>query len=338
MTKLKRILWSLIFIFFLSSSIYPLTIKIGSIAPARSPWNKALRELGREWKKITNGLVTLKIYPGGIAGSEDDMIRKMRVGTLGGAGLSNRGLSSIYPDAYVLNIPYMLSTNEELDYILKRLKPIFEKEIEKKGFKVVIWTVAGWINWFTKNPVFTPEDMKKHKISFTTTAPQMEQAWKKAGFHVIPNDLKDMMMALQSGMVNAFYLPPIVAASGQYFPHAPNMCSLRIAPLLGGIVMTQKIWKKIPQKYHKEMIDVTYRLSERLYKKTIELEKDAIDTMKKHGLVINEVPEDSLEKWREASSKGMNELIGKAFSKEIYEQLLKLLEEYHQINGNKKNN
>jgi TRAP-type C4-dicarboxylate transport system substrate-binding protein len=322
----------------LSNLIYPLTIKIGSIAPARSPWNKALRELGREWKRITQGLVKIKIYPGGIAGNEEDMIRKMRVGILGGAGLSNRGLSSIYRDAYVLNIPYMLSTDEELDFILKKLKPVFEKEIEKKGFKVVIWTVAGWINWFTKHSVITPDDMKKHKISFTTSAPQMEQAWKKAGFHVIPNDLKDLMMALQSGMVNAFYLPPIVAASGQYFPHAPNMCSLRIAPLLGGIVMTQKVWKRIPSKYHKEMIDVTYRLSERLYKKTIELEKEAIDTMKEHGLVINQVPPESLNEWRAASSKGMNELIGKAFSKEIYNQLLTLLEEYHRLHGSKKNN
>ena len=51
--------------------------------------------------------------------------------------------------------------------------------------------------------------------------------------------------------------------------------------------------------------------------KTIELEKEAIDTMKEHGLVINQVPPDSLEKWRAVSSKGMNELIGNAFSKEI---------------------
>ena len=75
---------------FLLNMVYPLTIKVGSIAPARSPWDKALRELGREWKKISNGSIRLKIYPGGIAGSEKAMIRKMKIGTLGGAVFTNR--------------------------------------------------------------------------------------------------------------------------------------------------------------------------------------------------------------------------------------------------------
>ena len=79
-------------------------IKIGSIAPDRSPWNDALKEIGREWEKISNGQVKLKIYPGGIAGSEEDMIRKMKVGTLGGAVLTNIGLTKINPDAFVLSI------------------------------------------------------------------------------------------------------------------------------------------------------------------------------------------------------------------------------------------
>ena len=38
-----------------------LVIKIGSIAPDRSPWNDGLKELGREWERISQGTVKLKI-------------------------------------------------------------------------------------------------------------------------------------------------------------------------------------------------------------------------------------------------------------------------------------
>ena len=55
-------------------------------------------------------------------------------------------------------------------------------------------------------------------------------------------------MSLQSGMVEAFYLPPLVAGSGQYFPMAPHMLSLKIAPLVGGMVIVDRIWEKIPAK------------------------------------------------------------------------------------------
>ena len=56
----KNIILLLIIALVLALPAYSLTIKIGSIAPARSPWDKALRELGREWTKITEGKIKIK--------------------------------------------------------------------------------------------------------------------------------------------------------------------------------------------------------------------------------------------------------------------------------------
>ncbi len=305
-------------------------IKIGSVAPDRSPWDDALKEIAREWATITNGQVKLKIYPGGIAGSEEDMIRKMKVGTLGGAVITNIGLSKIYPDAFVLSTPFMFYSDEEMAYVMERLTPVFEEQIKKKGFMVIIWTMTGWVNFFSKSPILYPQDLKKHKLSFSTDDPEMEQAWKKSGYHIVPNALTDLMMALQSGMVDAFYLPPLVAASGQYFAMAPHMNSLKIAPLVGGLVIMDRIWEKIPQNFKQPMMDAVARVSKKLDGETKILEKKALDSMKKNGLIIHEAPTDSLAKWKEAGDKGMDELIGKLFSKEIYEKLLRILQEYRE--------
>ena len=313
-------------------STMAITIKIGSIAPARSPWDSSLKELGREWSKITNGAVKLKIYAGGIAGNEEDMIRKMRVGTLGGAVLTNRGLTKLHNDIYALNIPFMVNSEDELDFVINKMKPTFEAAIEKKGFKVIIWSKAGWVNFFSKDPIIYPEDLKKHKLSFATGEPKMEQAWKKSGYHIVPNDLKDLMMALQSGMVDSFYLPPLLAGSGQYFALAPHMCSIKVAPLFGGIVVSQRIWKRIPAKYKEAMMKVTLRMAKKLNDETKRLEKETIDTMKEHGLIVNDVPADALPKWKAESGKGMDALIGKAFSQEIYEQVKQILEKYRDNN------
>jgi TRAP-type C4-dicarboxylate transport system substrate-binding protein len=332
MKQLKIIFLSLFLMAIAAHSLRAVVIKLGTIVPERSPWVKELKKLGREWGKITNGKVRVKIYAGGIAGSEEDMARKIRMGILGGAVFSNRGINNIYPDSYVLNIPFYIDSIKELDYIMEKLAPFFEKEIEKKGFKVIAWARAGWINFFTTKPIQYPEDLKKHKISFTTGAPQMEQAWKQSGYHIVPNELKDMMMGLQSGMVDAFYLPPIMAASGQFFPLAPNMCPLKIAPLLGGFVVSKRIWDRIPDQYKEEMIAVAQKMAETLYQNTLELEKEAIAEMKKHGLKINPVPPDALAKWKAASEKGMSALVGKAFSKEIFDKLVQYLTEFRKNN------
>lgn len=305
-------------------------IKIGSVAPDRSPWDDALNEIAREWAAISGGKVKLKIYPGGIAGGEEDTIRKMKVGTLGGAVLTNIGLTKIYPDAFVLSTPFLFHSEAEMAYVMERLTPIFEKQIQDKGFRVIIWTMTGWVNFFSKSPVLYPQDLKSQKLSFSTGSPEMEQAWKKSGYHIVPTELSDLMMALQSGMVDAFYLPPLLAASGQYFGVAPHMCSLKIAPLVGGLVILNRIWEKIPDPQRQTMMAAVNRVSQKLAAETAKLESKALDTMKKNGLVIHEAPADSLGKWKETAEKGMDDLVGGLFSREIYEELQQILQEYRQ--------
>ncbi len=330
---MKKNIFIIIFVFLLQT-LYPLTIKIGSIAPTRSPWDKALRELGREWKKISNGSIKIKVYPGGIAGSEKSMIKKMKIGTLGGAVFTNRGITSIYPDFYVLGIPLFIQSNEELKYVTDRMNSYFEKKIEEKGYKVLIWSMAGWVQFFSKNPIITPDDLKKHKLSFTTGEPKMEQAWKRSGYHVIPNELKDLMMGLQSGMVDAFYLPALVAASGQYFALAPNMATIKVAPLYGGIVLSNRVWRKIPETLKVKLLEAGRKISLKLNKQIKILEKDAIDTMVSNGLKINTVNNDIKNKWYKESEKSVEYLKDKAFSTEIYLKIKLYLDEFRKKNVN----
>ena len=194
--------------------------------------------------------------------------------------------------------------------------------------------MTGWVHFFSKNPVICPDDMKKHRLSFTASEPKIEQAWKKSGYHIVPNTMEDLMMALQSGMVTAFYLPPLWAGSGQYFALAPHMCSLRVAPLAGAIVVSDKIWKKIPDQYKEEMMNAAHNLASELYKTVIELEKDVVQTMVEHGLTIHNVPSNVQKEWKDVSDKGMDVLLGEVFSEEIYTQLLAYLHEFHKFDEN----
>jgi TRAP-type C4-dicarboxylate transport system substrate-binding protein len=305
-------------------------IKIGSIAPSRSLWDKALTDLASEWAKISGDSVKLKIYPGGIVGGELDMLTKMRLGTLNGAVFTIMGMTAIYSDAFVLNTPFLMTSDEEFNYVFERMKPDLEKQIEAKGFKVLMWTLVGWEYFFSKEKMIYPEDLKKYKLSFTTAGSDMTHAWKKMGYQIIPNELKDMLMALQSGMVSAFYLPPLIAGSGQFFALAPHMLELRLAPIIGGLVLTEQAWKAIPEQYHEPMIKSIAKVSQGLYQHTLALEKEALKAMQDNGLVIHEPPPDAVDRWRTVAAKGMDELVGKAFSKEIYEQILTLLAEYKQ--------
>ena len=73
------------------------TLKIATLAPDGSGWVNTLRDIDNEVRERTENKVRLKIYPGGVQGNEDVMIRKIRVGQLHGGGFGGTGTSAIFP-------------------------------------------------------------------------------------------------------------------------------------------------------------------------------------------------------------------------------------------------
>jgi TRAP-type C4-dicarboxylate transport system substrate-binding protein len=310
--------------------LYPLTIKVGSIAPDGSPWDRALKKIAAEWKSISGGTIEVKVYPGGIVGNETDMIRKMRIGQLQAAIFTSMGMSYIAPEEFSISLPFLVQNDNELDYLMKKTTPTFEKLIEKKGFIVLVWAKAGWVNFFSVKPVVYPRDLKPLKLSVAENDAELLQAWRVMGYNAIPLATNDLMTALQNGMVEAFYAPPLVAASFQWFGIAKHMCGIKIAPLIGGLTVTKKTWEEIPPAMRAKLIKSAQQTIDNLYLETISLEKRAIDTMIKNGLQIHEVPADAAKLWHKEASNGYDAYVGKTFSRELLEKLQNYIKEYRE--------
>jgi TRAP-type C4-dicarboxylate transport system substrate-binding protein len=92
-------------------------VKIGTLAPKGSPWHDIVQDLSEAWKEASQGQYYFRIYPGGVAGDEPDMVRKMRIGQLHAAALSGIGLTRIAPEVQALQMPMMYRNNDELDYV-----------------------------------------------------------------------------------------------------------------------------------------------------------------------------------------------------------------------------
>ena len=73
------------------------TIKLATFAPANSAWHKALLDMGASWTKVTDGRVTLRVYPGGTLGTEASTVKMMSpaVGELQAALLLPPGLADL---------------------------------------------------------------------------------------------------------------------------------------------------------------------------------------------------------------------------------------------------
>ena len=159
---------TIILSFFLTVPASGLNIKLGCMAPAASPWGIALNKLAARWARISNGQVRLKLYLGGIAGKEGDMLRKMRIGQLHAAAVTALGLGDIAPELMALNLPFLINNEKEYRFVLEKVKAEFEEKIASKGFTVLGWSFAGWVHLFSREPVIYPEDLKGQRLAVQT--------------------------------------------------------------------------------------------------------------------------------------------------------------------------
>src|ERR1019366_10245011 len=131
----------------------PITIKLGTLAPQKSKWHDLLVQMGEDWKTASGGKVELVIYAGGEQGDEPTMIDKMRIKKLQAVAMSGAGLGDIEPAVNALQVPMLIQSYPELDYVRDSMAAELERRIARKGFVVLNWGDTGWIHYFTKKPV-----------------------------------------------------------------------------------------------------------------------------------------------------------------------------------------
>src|SRR5215471_12992346 len=137
MLDMARVLIALL----LSSALLPAQtiIRLGTLVPKDSRWHEILLNMGEEWKTASGGKIELKIYPGGEQGDEPEMVQKVRIKKLQAVALSGAGLSGIDPSVTALEVPMMLSSYEELDYVRDKISDRLEKGLAQRGFVVLNW-------------------------------------------------------------------------------------------------------------------------------------------------------------------------------------------------------
>ncbi|HET6451132.1 MAG TPA: TRAP transporter substrate-binding protein DctP [Spirochaetia bacterium] len=305
-----------------------LTIKLGSLAPVGSPWETAARRMAAEWERISGGSVTVKLYAGGIAGDEPDMIRKMRIGTLNGALITVTGLQNIFNGVKTLSYPLLLRNDAELSYVLDRMKPFFSQEIQSRGFQPVMWAPSGWVYFFSRAPVVAPADLKKEKLWVWSGDPDEVQAYQAAGFQTVSVAATDLMTSLQGGMVDALVTSPLVAASSQWFGIAGNMTQMKLAPLWGAGVVSMKTWSQVPADLQPKLLDAAQKVADSLAPDLQKADSQAIDVMLKYGLKISPVPAATATQWADLLQKTFAPLVGRTYDRQSFDMVTQYLAEY----------
>jgi len=276
------------------------TVKLGTLAPAGSSWHEILKEMGQKWEAASGGQVKLRVYAGGAQGSEGEMVRKMGIGQLQAASISNVGMHDVLPEPQTLSVPMMFGDEAEMECAFAKVRPKIEAAMEKKGYLVLQWSRIGAMSLFCTAPHKTPAEMATAKIFAWEGDPKSVEAWRAAGFRPVVLSSTDIVPSLQTGMIDCVTNVPLYVLTSRLFEKASKMMDLPWGWILGATIVRKDAWEKIAPDLRQKLQAISVELGLKVDAEVRRLNVDAIAAMKKQGLEV--VPVDPAP-WRAAMEK-----------------------------------
>ncbi len=272
-------------------------VKLGTLAPAGSTWHEILKEMGKRWEEASGGQVKLRVYPGGAQGSEGEMVRKMEIGQLQAAAISNVGMHDVLPDPQTLSVPMLFGSEAEMECAFARVRAHLEADLLARGFVVLQWSRIGAMSLFCDAGYRTPAEMKNARVFAWEGDPKSVDAWRAAGFSPVVLSSTDIVPSLQTGMIDCITNVPLYVLTARLFEKANHMMDLPWGWILGATIVRRDAWERIDPAIRAKLAAIAVELGRKVDVEVRRLNVDAVAAMKRQGLTV--VPVDPAP-WRAA--------------------------------------
>lgn len=304
-------------------------IRLATLLPRGSSQYHTLEEMGQRWRTISNGGISLTIYADGTMGSEEDSVRRMRIGQLQAATLSVAGLSEIDTSVSALQkIPMLYRSLDEVEFLRSRMRPELERRMEEKGFVVLFWGDVGWVHIFSRQPAMRPDEFKKTKVFVGASDNDEASIMKSLGYQVVPLEWSDVLTSLQTGLVDTVPTIPLLALAGQYDLVAKHMLQLNYVPLVGATVITKKTWDWISPALGPALLAASADAGTQIQMKGRAESAEAVEAMKRRGLQVHPVSPELANEWRRFFEAGYPKVRGTMVPADVFDEAQRILAEY----------
>lgn len=225
---------------FFTSLANAFTFKIATLSPDGSVWMEKMREGAAEIETKTNKRVSFKFYPGGVMGDDNNVLKKMRFNQLNGAAVTNGGLSSLYPDIQLYNLVLKFNSLDEIDYIRQKMDQKLIDGLDKKEITVLGFAELGLSYLMATHPIHNLAEIKSLKSWAPDNNKIVQNAQKAFGVSPIPLPLGDVLMGLQTGMINVVAGVPVGALALQWQTKIKYVNTLPMSYIFGVLAVNKK--------------------------------------------------------------------------------------------------
>jgi len=305
------------------------TFKIATLAPEGSDWMVALRTAGKEIESLTEGRVKLKLYGGGVQGSDQNVIRKMRIGQLHGMTTTGGGLAILYRDAGIYSLPMIFSELGEVEYVRLRMDSDLRQGLEDAGWVNFGFTFSGFAYLMSGRPIANLADLRKLKVWVPENDRIGYDAIRTLGGAPVQMPMTDVLTGLETELLDTVVTSAVGAVVFQWHGQIRYITNLPLVYLYGALVIDKRLFSKLRPGDQVMFREVMERAHRHLNEQGVEDNTEYMSALLSGGIDMVNVDLAQIESWRgrvQASNRRLAER--GEFSKSMLDTLEGYLADY----------
>ena len=118
------------------------------------------------------------------------------------------------------------------------------------------------------------------------------------------------------------------ALASQVYNSAPNMLDLNWAPIVGALVITKKAWDDMTPEAQATVREAGAKAGTQIRAKARQEVDEAVDAMKKRGLVVNKPNAEQMKEWNDLAERLYPKVRGKLVPAETFDEVVAHLKAY----------
>lgn len=287
MRKLTLVLAAVMFLASASLSM-AVELKFAHAAPDTDLQQSLATFFAEQVEKRTNGEVTVKIYPQGQLGNDQQMITGVRSGIIDieMSGLNN--FDGLMPEIGGLMLPYIFTSRQHAYKVLDgEVGQKVLADFEKLGLKGLGFPENGYRNITnSRKPIKTPADVVGLKIR-TNNSKALNEMFALLKANPQPLPISELYTALETGVVEAQEHPINITHSFRYDEVQKYLSLTEHSYSMLVIDMNLKKFNSLTPKQQKVILEVAKEATD--YQRQLSIDKEAgiLAELEERGMEIN---------------------------------------------------
>ncbi len=279
------------------------TLRIVGNFAKEHPSSVAMVTFQSEVKRLTNGQINVDIFDNMQLGGAKENVDGTRAGTVFATWVGMAFLSRTVPELEAVSLPFLFPSREAAFKVIDGpVGSLLDKKLADKGFMSLGFMELGSRQVTnSKRPITTLDDFKGLKIRLQPNETHLA-TFRALGANAVAMDVKEIYSAMQQGVIDGQENPFINIQTSRYYEVQKYLTKSDHFFDFISVVANKRQMEALKPEFQAAVREAMKTAIAQQRSVAAKADAEALEDLKKRGMVYNELSPEVLDQLRKATS------------------------------------